>query len=94
MQTEIADDQRAQVKALAQGINLTAVRGRLGHLEALFLRKQETAQDYKDAVQVAALESGLIPGVLNQFIAARCTETVTKKARSAEQLSLLFGEAI
>lgn len=84
----------AELRALGQGLNLTALRGRIGHLEALCNRKNETATEFKEAVQVAAIECGLIPGVLTQYIAARCSDTVRKKAQSAEQLSLLFGEEI
>jgi len=90
----MTSDERTQLKALGQGINLSVLRDKIGHLEGLFNRKQEAAQDYKDAAQVVAIEAGIIPSVLNQFIAARATDTVSKKSRSAEQLSLLFGEDI
>lgn len=90
----MTDSERVNVKALSQGINLTEIRTRLPHLEALCHRKQEAADDFKNAIQVAAIESGLLPAVLSQFVAARVTDTVAKKARSAEQLSPLFGEEI
>jgi hypothetical protein len=88
------DDQRVNVRALSQGLNLSEIRSRLGNLEALCHRKIEAAEDFKNAVQVAAIESGVLPGVLTQYITARVTDSVNKKARSAEQLSLLFGEEI
>lgn len=87
-------NEKAQFKALAQGVNLSEIRTRLPNLEALCMRKIDAAEDFKNAVQVAAIESGIIPSVLTQYISARCTDTVNKKARSAEQLSLLFGEEI
>lgn len=93
LETMTSDD-RVQVRALSQGINLSEIRSRLPQLEALCMRKADAAEEFKNAIQVAALEAGLIPAVLSQFISARCTDTVGKKARSAEQLSLLFGEDI
>jgi hypothetical protein len=83
---------KTQVRALAAGINLTTLRGSIGLLEAACNRKIEAQEDFKNAIQVAALTVGVLPGVLSQYIVARCTDSVKKKARSAEQLSLLFGE--
>ena len=83
---------KAQVRALAAGINLTALRASIQELEAACNRKIEAQEDFKNMVQVQALTLGILPGVLSQYIVARCTDTVKKKARSAEQLSLLFGE--
>lgn len=83
---------KTEVRALSQGINLTALRGSLAELDAACLRKIEAAEAFKNAVQVVALTTGIIPGVLSQYITARCTDSVKKKAQSAEQLSLLFGE--
>ena len=83
---------KAQVRALAAGINLTALRDSIPELEAACNRKIEAQEDFKNMVQVQALTLGILPGVLSQYIVARCTDTVKKKARSAEQLSLLFGE--
>ena len=83
---------KAQVRALAAGINLTALRGSISLLEAACNRKIEAQEDFKNGIQVAALTVGVLPGVLSQYIVARCTDSVKKKARSAEQLSLLFGE--
>lgn len=87
-------NEKAQFRAMSQGLNLTEIRRRLPELEALCHHKLAASEAFKNAVQVAALESGLLPGVLSQYIASRCTDTVAKKARSAEQLSLLFGEEI
>lgn len=87
-------EERVQFKALQQGVNLTVIRDRLPQLESLCLRKIDVSEEFKNAIQVAALEAGLIPSVLSQYITARCNDSVTKKARSAEQLSLLFGEEI
>lgn len=85
---------QVNVRALGQGINLTEIRTRLPQLEALCNRKTEAAEDFRNAIQVAAIESGVMPAVLTQYVTARCNDTVRKKARSAEQLSLLFGEEI
>ena len=83
---------KADVKALGQGINLTQLRQALPELEAACHRKIESAEDYKNAIQVVALSSGIIPAVLSQYIQARVTDSVKKKARSAGQLQLLFEE--
>ena len=82
----------AEVSALGKGINLTAMRAAIPNLEALCNAKIAAAEDFRLAVTVAALNAGLLPAVLAQYIVARCTETVAKKARSAGQLSLLFEE--
>lgn len=83
---------KIEVKALSQGINLTALRGSIGELEAACNQKIEAAEVFKNAIQVAALSVGLLPGVLSQYITSRCKDSVKKKARSSEQLSLLFSE--
>jgi hypothetical protein len=90
----MTSNERVQFRAMSQGINLSEIRTRLPQLEALCMRKIEAAEEFKNAIQVAALEAGLIPAVLSQFVSARCTDSVSKKAQSAEQLSLLFGEEI
>lgn len=92
MTTKSSD--KAEVKALGQGINLNKIRTSIPELEAACNRKIEAAEDFKNAIQVCAINCGLIPGVLSQYIVARCTDTVKKKSRSAEQLSLLFSEQI
>lgn len=81
-----------QVRALGKGINLSALIKALPQLEAACNHKIEASGDFNDAVQVAAIESGCIPSVLAQFVKARCSDTVNKKAQSAGQLSLLFEE--
>lgn len=80
------------IKALGQGINLTLLRKSMSELEAACVVKNETSETFKNLVQVAALQAGVLPGVLSQYIQARVTDTVKKKSRSAEQLSLLFSE--
>lgn len=89
--TETISDKEA-VRALGQGINLTALRAAIPLLESQCNRKIESAEDFKNAITVAAIETGILPGVLSQYIVARCTDTVTRKAKSAGQLSLLFDE--
>lgn len=83
---------KTNVRALGQGINLTAIITTIPKLEAACNRKIEATEDYGNAIKIAALQAGLLPGVLSQYIVARCTDSVKKKARSADQLSLLFGE--
>lgn len=83
---------KTNVKALGQGINLTELAGSLPKLESACNRKIEASEDFKAAIQIVALQAGILPGVLSQYITARCTDSVKKKARSAEQLSLLFAE--
>ena len=82
------------LKALGQGINLTALRKAIPELEAACNRKIEATEDFKNLLAVAGIGAGIMPAVLSQYIVARCTDTAKKKARSAEQLSLLFGENI
>ena len=81
-----------QVRALGKGINLTALVRALPALEAACNHHIEASDDFTNAITVAAIETGCIPGVLKQFVKARCSDTVTKKAASAGQLSLLFEE--
>jgi len=83
---------RTNARALGQGMNLTEIRNSIPELEAACNRKIEAQEDFKNAIQIAALKAGLLPGVLSQYIVARCTDSVKKKARSAEQLQLLFVE--
>ena len=54
----------------------------------------DAAENFGNAIKVAALTASLLPGVLSQYIIARVTDSVKKKSRSAEQLSFLFGEDI
>lgn len=82
----------AKVKALGMGINLSDLRGKIPELEAACNRKIEAQEDFKAVIQVVAITTGILPGVLSQYITARCTDSVKKKARSAVQLSLLFDE--
>lgn len=81
-----------KVKAAGMGINLTEIKKSIPELEAACNHKMEACEDFKNKVQVVALSVGLLPGVLSQYITARCSDTVKKKARSAEQLSLMFSE--
>ena len=81
-----------QVRALGVGINLTALRKRVPELEAACNAKMEASEAFADVIAVAAIESGVIKGVLAQYITSRCNDTVRKKAISAAQLSLLFDE--
>ena len=80
------------VKALGMGINKTALEKALPELESACNRKIEAAEDFKTIVQVVALSAGILPGVLSQYVTARCNDSVKKKATSAEQLSFLFAE--
>ena len=90
--TDLNVTDAAMTTALGQGINLTKLRKSLPELEAACNRKIEAQEDFKNLIQVAAINAGIIPGVLSQYIVAVCNDTVAKKARSAEQLSLLFSE--
>jgi hypothetical protein len=87
-----ATEERTQVRALAAGINIMALRGSIEELEQACLRKIDAQEQFKNVIQVAALTCGILPGVLSQYIVARCTDTVKKKAQSAGQLQLLFDE--
>ena len=80
------------IRALGAGINLTALRKAVPELEAACNAKIEICEAFKNIVQVVAIQSGVLPGVLSQYITARCNDTVKKKAHSAQQLALLFDE--
>lgn len=83
---------KTEVKALGQGVNLSVLRDALSELEASCNLKIEASENFKNLITLKALQTGLLPGVLSQYIQARCSDSVSKKARSAEQLSLLFTE--
>ena len=85
---------KVHVRALAAGMNLTEIRRCIGELESLANAKIAAAEQFDDAITMAAIKCGVIKSVLSQYINARVTDTVKKKAQSAEQLSLLFGEEI
>ena len=85
---------KTQVRALKQGINISAIKESVPELESLCNRKVEAAEDFTNAIKVAAIKAGLIPSVLSQYIAARVSDTVKKKSKSAEQLSFLFSESL
>lgn len=85
---------KVHVRALAAGMNITEIRKSIGELESLANAKIQAAEQYDEAITVAAIKCGCIKAVLSQYINARVTDTVKKKAQSAEQLSLLFGEEI
>lgn len=89
---EITEADLTHVRALAAGINVTALRGSIEELEQACLRKIDAQVTFNNAVQVAALTCGILPGVLSQYIVARVGDTVKKKAQSAAQLQLLFEE--
>lgn len=83
-----------KVRALAAGIDLSAIKKAIPELEAACNRKIEATEDFKNAIQVQAIQAGCLPGVLSQYITARVTDTVKKKSRSAQQLQFLFNEDI
>lgn len=85
---------KTKVRAISQGINLTEIKTAIPELEAACNAKMDAAERFKEVITVTAIKCGVLPGVLTQYITARCTDTVKKKSRSAEQLSLLFGEEI
>ena len=79
--TDLNVTDAAMTTALGQGINLTKLRKSLPELEAACNRKIEAQEDFKNLIQVAAINAGIIPGVLSQYIIAVCNDTVAKKAR-------------
>ena len=81
-----------KVKALGMGINLSTLGSKIPECEAACNRKIDAQEDFKNIIQVVAIATGILPGVLSQYITARCTDSVKKKSRSAGQLSLLFEE--
>lgn len=83
---------KTNVQALGQGINITAMSKAIPELEAACNHKIEAQENFTNLIKVCAINSGILPGVLSQYIVARVTDSVKKKRRSAEQLSLLFAE--
>ena len=81
-----------QLSALSKGIHVNEIRGAIGELEAACNRKIEAAEDYSNVVKLVALKAGVDASVLAAYITARCNDTLAKKEKQAEQLSLLFSE--
>lgn len=90
--SDMSTEDRTALNALGQGINLTALRNAIPELESACNRKIEASEDFKNVIQVVAINAGILPGVLSQYITARCNDTVKKKSVSAQQLNLLFDE--
>lgn len=78
--------------AVSKGIKLNEIRTAQPELEALCNRKIETAEDFGNAVKLAALKAGIDASVLSTYITAVCNDTLKKKESQAEQLTLLFSE--
>lgn len=81
-----------RLHAASIGIKLQEIRAATGELEAACNRKREAAQDFTDLCKLVALKAGIDASVLSTYITAVCNETIAKKEKQAEQLSLLFEE--
>jgi len=81
-----------QLSALAKGINLGEIRAAIPELEALCNRKIEVSEDFANLVKLVALKAGINAPVLATYITAVCNDTLSKKEKQTEQLTLLFRE--
>lgn len=82
----------AGLHAMAKGIRLSEIRGATDKLEALCTAKIDAAEDFANAVKLAALQGGVDASVLSTYITAKVNDTLKKKQNQAEQLALLFDE--
>jgi hypothetical protein len=80
------------LSALAKGIKLSEIREALGGLERLCTAKIEAAEEFANAVKLAALKAGVDAPVLATYVTATVNDTLKKKQSQAEQLALLFDE--
>jgi hypothetical protein len=80
------------IAALNQGIKLNEVRAAVPELEACCNMKIQAAEKFANLVKLVALKAGLDATVLSTYITAVCNQTLNKKQKQAEQLSLLFEE--
>ena len=81
-----------QMSAAAKGIKLGEIRGASPKLESLCDAKISAAEDFANAVKLAALQAGVDASVLSTYITAKVNDTLRKKQNQAEQLTLLFEE--
>ena len=86
----------AQLHSLAQGlrfgIKISEIKAACPELEAACNRKIDTAENFANLCKLVALKSGIDASVLSTYITAVCNETLAKKEKQAEQLTLLFEE--
>ena len=81
-----------KVKAQQLGMKLNEIREAIPELEAACNRKIEAGEDFANMVKLVALKAGLDASVLSTYITARCNDTLAKKEKQAEQLTILFDE--
>src|SRR3990167_5450302 len=87
----------AQLHSLTQGMNLgiikiSEIKAACPELEAACNRKINAAETFANLCKLVALKSGFDASVLSTYITAVCNETLAKKEKQAEQLTLLFEE--
>ena len=80
------------LSAAARGMKLSEIRVATDELERLCTRKIDAAEDFSNAVKLAALKSNIDASVLSTYITAKVNDTLKKKQNQAEQLSILFDE--
>jgi len=80
------------ITALHLGIKISEIKSACPELEAACNRKIDAAENFANLCKLVALKSGIDASVLSTYITAVCNETLAKKEKQAEQLSLLFEE--
>ena len=82
----------ALTKGLSLGIKISEIKAACPELEAACNRKIDAAENFANLCKLIALKSGMDASVLSTYITAVCNETLEKKEKQAEQLTLLFEE--
>jgi len=81
-----------QLRAASMAIKLGEIAEAYSELEALCYRKIDATEAFSNACKAVAFRSGVDAAVLSAYVTARTTDTLRKKQRKAEQLTLLFEE--
>jgi hypothetical protein len=78
--------------ALSAGIQLSEIRKAIPQLEAACRAKVEVSEAFSDLCKVVAARANISPSVLATYINCYVNETLDKRQRQIDQLSLLFEE--
>lgn len=82
---------KAEAKSAGDGgIDLEAIKTRRPELVALYLRKQDAAASYRDAIDSVAGKAGISKQALNAYIAAVAKDKAPEAHKVVTQLELLF----
>jgi hypothetical protein len=71
-------------------IHLETVQNRIAELEALWQRKHDAAESYKNAIEAVAESAHCDPSALRAYVNARMRDKVAELQTQQEQLSLML----